>query len=194
MATRRPRPTPQLATARRAAAHSVVGQLAKPDRDQSLPPGIGERAGRAARANAAPRCGNTARAPRTPSRPTSPRAPPLSARRDRRAYSATGAFCTSPPRTRLPRPQTRGRLGASAQPLELLPGTGQPRQAVDAQEAAPTELPGIEEPVDPDEADSGAPQELMVPRGVADEDTSRGSIPCLVRMSSTCLAFPSPGS
>jgi hypothetical protein len=97
-------------------------------------------------------------------------------------------------RTRLPRPQTRGRLGASAQPLELLPGTGQPRQAVDAQEAAPTELPGIEEPVDPDEADSGAPQELMVPRGVADEDTSRGSIPCLVRMSSTCLAFPSPGS
>jgi hypothetical protein len=29
-------------TARRAAAHSVVGQLAKPDRDQSLPPGVGE--------------------------------------------------------------------------------------------------------------------------------------------------------
>ena len=35
-------PDPQLATARRAAAHSVVGQLAKPDRDQSLPPGVGE--------------------------------------------------------------------------------------------------------------------------------------------------------
>ena len=35
-------PDSQLATARRAAAHSVVGQLAKPDRDQSLPPGIGE--------------------------------------------------------------------------------------------------------------------------------------------------------
>jgi hypothetical protein len=32
----------QLATARRAAAHSMVGQLTKPDRDQSLPPGVGE--------------------------------------------------------------------------------------------------------------------------------------------------------
>jgi hypothetical protein len=70
----------------------------------------------------------------------------------------------------LPRPQTPGRLGASAPPLELLPGTSQAREAVEAQEAAPTELPGIEEPVDPDEADSGAVQELMVPRGVAPED------------------------
>jgi hypothetical protein len=71
---------------------------------------------------------------------------------------------------RLPRPQTPGRLGASTQPLELLPGTSQARQAVEAQEAASTELPGIEEPVDPDEADPGAPHELMVPRGVAHED------------------------
>ena len=40
--TTRAAPDSQLATARRAAAHSVVGQLAKPDRDQSLPPGVGQ--------------------------------------------------------------------------------------------------------------------------------------------------------
>jgi hypothetical protein len=95
---------------------------------------------------------------------------------------------------RLPRPQTRGRLGASIQPLESVPGTSQARQAVDAQDAAPTELPGIEEPVDPDEADSGAPQELAISRGVAHEHNLPGFCLCLARISLTCLVFASPGS
>lgn len=97
-------------------------------------------------------------------------------------------------RPRLPRPRTPGGLGASAPPLELLPGTSQARQAVDAQEAAPTELPGIEEPADPDEADSGALQELMVPRGVAHEDNLLRFDPVPRQNELDLPGLPSPGS